>query len=748
MASEQWWNQELPGPVLDGVGTAGVTLDENAVHLSSDVDEDGGFAARWLVMTGGQVLVFTEAGELKRQLATADIEKVVAKKHVGGGMLAAELASGRELLLRFSAARASAFEVIARGFADFKSNGRIEGDKRHRPNNCPECGKTLRPHESMCANCVKRGQVLRRVWVYARPFKWRLALICLILLIGTLTSVLPFAMWKIFIDYIFNPVQPRASWLPLLVLSYAGVGVINAGMRALMQLQTVYVGQNLVYRIRGDLFNHVMRMGLPFFDRFQAGELMSRVDHDTGHLERLLIEVAQLVCRNVVLVVGILAAMLVINWKLALIALIPVPIVIFVSTTLIRWVMPVYHRQRQRHARMSGTLNSAFTGIRLVKAFGREEHEIDKFEARSREFRDTGIRLGRTFAMVFPVMGICMHLGVWLVWYYGGRNVLDGLTGAVPVVAAMTVGDLMAYIGLLSMFYHPFTELLRVSRWATGSLAAAQRIFDILDSPPDEAKGNGKLRLPRIKGKVHFANVTFGYEPLKPVLQEFELEVKPGEMIGLVGHSGAGKTTATNLLLRFYSPDDGQVRFDDHDIQDLDGDDLRHQMAAVPQDPYLFAGSAVENISYARQDAAPEDIVAATMAANAHGFIMDMPDAYDSAVGEKGQRMSAGERQRLTIARAILCDPRILILDEATSNVDTDTEKQIQEALDRLVKDRTTFAIAHRLSTLRNADRLVVLKKGRVQEIGSHDELMEQDGEYRRLVEIQSQMSKITTVGG
>jgi ATP-binding cassette subfamily B protein len=336
-------------------------------------------------------------------------------------------------------------------------------------------------------------------------------------------------------------------------------------------------------------------------------------------------------------------------------------------------------------------------------------------------------------------MGLSMQVGSWLIWYVGGYRVFEGI---------MTVGELFAFVGLLGMFYQPFTELLRISRWGTESLASAQRIFDILDVEPEKPKGETIDRVPQMRGHVHFDNVTFGYEPLKPVLKNFSLEVEPGEMIGLVGHSGAGKTTTTNLILNFYTVDEGELRIDGLDVDTIDRDDLRRQVAAVPQEPYLFAGSVAENIAYGKSTATPEEIITAAMAANAHEFIMNMPDGYDSAVGEQGQRMSTGERQRMTIARAIVCNPRILILDEATSSVDTDTEKQIQEALDRLVRDRTTFAIAHRLSTLRNADRLVVLKNGTIEEVGSHEELMERGGEYRRLVELQSELSRIATVGG
>jgi len=741
-----WLNDELPEDMRAAALSVGVTVDDEDIHLASDLNEHGDFSTRWLIMTKEHILVLTPEGQVERHLRVADVEKLEAQNHVGGGLLRAHVDSHVVPLVRYSAARALPFGTLARGFQQWKRGRSIDTDSGRRPNICPECGRRLSPHESVCSKCIKKWEVVRRIWHYGREFKGRLAIIAAVVLTGTVSTVLPFGLWKFLIDDVFNAAAPKASWLLWMVLTMVFLGVMQNAMRAVQQIQTVYVGQNLVYRIRADLFNHVMRMGLPFFDKFRAGELMSRVDHDTSRLERLLIEVFQLLFRNVVLVVGIMITLLIINWQLALIALLPLPFVVLVSVGLVRWVVPVFHRLRQRQARMSTSLNTAFTGVRLVKAFGREDWEIDRFDTRSQQFRDTNVQLGRTFALAFPIMGVSMQVGVWLIWYVGGRNVLSGIMDAAPV--AMSLGDLMAFVGLVGMFYNPFTELLRVSRWATDSLTSAQRIFDILDVEPDRPAEEASVPLPEMKGHVRFDNITFGYEPLKPVLRDFSLDVAPGEMIGLVGHSGAGKTTTTNLLMNFYNVDEGEISVDGVGVDKIGRDDLRRQVAAVPQEPYLFAGSVTENISYGKQDATPEEIIAASMAANAHGFIMDMPDGYDSAVGEQGQRMSTGERQRLTIARAIICNPRILILDEATSSVDTDTEKQIQEALDRLVKDRTTFAIAHRLSTLRNADRLVVLKDGTIEEVGSHEELLEKDGEYKRLVEIQSELSKIATVGG
>jgi ATP-binding cassette subfamily B protein len=322
----------------------------------------------------------------------------------------------------------------------------------------------------------------------------------------------------------------------------------------------------------------------------------------------------------------------------------------------------------------------------------------------------------------------------------GGRRVIGG--------DGMTLGLLMTFIAYLGMFYGPMQFLSRVADWLARALASAERIFEILDSEPDVREAAEAVAIPRIAGRIAFENVTFGYDAHKPVLKGVSFDVAEGEMIGLVGHSGAGKSTTINLVCRFYDVQDGAIRVDGIDIRQIAQSDLRSQLGVVLQETFLFNDSILENIRYARPEADREDVIAAAIAANAHDFIVRKPDGYDAVVGERGAALSGGERQRIAIARAILHNPRVLILDEATSSVDTDTEKQIQDAIARLIRGRTTLAIAHRLSTLRHANRLIVLKNGKIEEMGSHDELMEKKGEFHRLVQMQSELSRITAVQG
>jgi ATP-binding cassette subfamily B protein len=349
----------------------------------------------------------------------------------------------------------------------------------------------------------------------------------------------------------------------------------------------------------------------------------------------------------------------------------------------------------------------------------------------------------------FPMLFFIMGIGNLIVWYIGGYQVIqDSSLGAqlLPDRKVFTLGMFFTFIGYLGQFYGPLQFMSRVADFLSRSLASAERVFEVLDTESDVQDVEHPVPLPRIEGRVEFKDVTFGYEPHKPVLKEINFTVVPGEMIGLVGQSGAGKSTTINLICRFYEVQEGEIMIDGVNIKQIAQKDLRSQIGVVLQEPFLFSGSIYENIAFARPGATREDVMAAAKAANAHDFILRKPDGYDTQVGERGLTLSGGERQRISIARAILHNPRILILDEATASVDTDTERQIQDAIARLVKGRTTFAIAHRLSTLRNASRLVVLKDGQVAEVGTHEELIEAKGEFYRLVQMQQEMNKIIEV--
>jgi ATP-binding cassette subfamily B protein len=378
-------------------------------------------------------------------------------------------------------------------------------------------------------------------------------------------------------------------------------------------------------------------------------------------------------------------------------------------------------------------LSDSLSGIRVVRAFAQEGREVRRFGESSEALFESEYSAARLVNLLMPTLSVIIEFGQYPVWLVGGIMVVNG---------EMSFGRLMMFTGYLGMFYGPLQWLTNLADSVPRSLTAAERIFEVLDTEPEVADTENAVPLPHIQGDVEFRNVYFGYDRNKPILKDVSLHVRPGEMIGLVGKTGAGKSTFINLVCRFYDPQMGQVLIDGVDVRAVRLSDLRSQIGVVLQEPFLFSGTIAENIAYGKPDATPEEIMRAAKAANAHDFIMKFPDGYDTQVGERGGRLSGGERQRISIARAILHDPRILIFDEATSAVDTETEKQIQEAIERLVQNRTTFAIAHRLSTLRKADRIVVIDDGRIVEVGTHDELLDLRGHYWRLVQMQTDLTR------
>jgi ATP-binding cassette subfamily B protein len=484
----------------------------------------------------------------------------------------------------------------------------------------------------------------------------------------------------------------------------------------------------------------MQHLALRYFDKKETGGLMSRITRDSDYIHHMCAEGAEVLVRDGLLVLGIATMLFVTDWRLALWVMIPAPLIAIGTTFFWRRVHRIYHRLRHRWSRLFSRINEAISGVRVVKAFAQEQREVESVNERAYNLFEAGVRADRVWAVYFPMIGFSIAATTLLIWWFGGRQIIDN-TG-------FTLGQLVQFFTYVGMFYGPLQSLSRLNDWMQRAFTAAERVFEVIDTEPEEYDRAEAVSMPRLKGAIKIDNITFGYDKAQPVLRDVSLDVEAGEMIGLVGHSGAGKSTLINLICRFYDVDDGTIEIDGVNVRDIRLTDLRSQIGAVLQEPFLFNGSIADNIAYGKPSATPEEIIRAARGANAHEFIIRLPDGYDTIAGERGARLSGGERQRVSIARAILHNPAILVLDEATASVDTETEQQIQEAISRLISGRTTFAIAHRLSTLRNAHRLLVLEHGKVAELGTHDELLEARGTYHKLVDLQRQVSAIKAVDG
>jgi len=569
--------------------------------------------------------------------------------------------------------------------------------------------------------------VLRRLLAFMGPYRWWVlgAYACLLLLTVS-NLVIPRIIQRVIDDGIGKQ-QYRllVFYAVLIVLVYVVKGGFAFGQAYLSE----YVSQRVAYDVRNNMYDHLQRLSFAYHDRAQTGQIMSRVTADVDAIRMLTGSGLLNSVNAAVVLVSVLFLLYSTDWKLATLSLIPIPFLIFTTLRFGHVIRPVYGKTQQQFAVMNTVLQENLTGVRVVKAFHREQTEIEKYAAENLKFLKMNVQAVKIYSFTFPSMTFLAGVGTALTIWYGGSLVVQG---------RLSVGTLVAFNSYLALLIPPIRMLGPVVNVLTRAMASGERIFQILDAPSPVRQRADAIPLPVLRDAVRFEDVSFGYRAGQPVLKGISVEARSGEVVALVGSTGAGKSTLINLIPRFYDVSSGRITIDGHDVRDVTFTSLRRQIGMVLQESFLFSATIRENIAYGKPDATQEQVEAAARAARAHDFIESFAQGYDTEVGERGVTLSGGQKQRISIARALLMDPRILLLDDSTASVDSETEHLIQEALQELMRGRTTFVIAQRLSTVRHADQILVLDHGEIVERGKHEELLAYNGMYAHLHYLQS----------
>lgn len=743
-------------PLLEKAG-----LDADSVLFSreGDMTNDGAFC-RCLVCFDGDSLyaawfdedVSPKKGFGKRAVPeltlrgltavpSAEISELRAERYLTTGRLIAVCGGEERPVTGFTFARLKQFDDFVKVYNDYRETGKVTPPREEEKKGvCKKCGRPCPEDKDFCKKHDKSGAVAVRLFKFFGGYLPQVTAVVLIMLLSSAVTVFApqIGTRALFDNVISNPdgkpVEELIKALGTLVLSIFGLRLMNAVLTVIQQYVSATVMPGVMYDIKLRIFEAMQRLGLSFYSSKQTGSLMDRVVKDSNNVYWFFTDGLPRVIIDSSTIIGVFVISFMMNVKLSLMILVCVPVILIMLSAGTRFFRRLHHKVWVTTSKLDSAVSDNVRGQRVIKAFAKEDEELDNFASKSEYLRAAEVKLSLAESTIFPSIEI-----------FGG--ILYALVlgaGAVMVMRKeLTPGELLSFAVYVEMIKEPFSFFTWVSHWWARCRDSAQRIFEVCDAEPDVIEREDALSLDGLKGQIEINELEFEYEPARPVIKKLSLKVEAGEMLGIVGKTGAGKTTVANLIARLYDAKEGCVKIDGVDVKDLKLSELRRNVGLVSQEIYLFIGSIADNIRYARPDASMEEVIAAAKAACAHDFIMKLPDAYETRVGAGGQKLSGGERQRISIARTIIQDPKILILDEATAAMDTQTERNIQASLLDLKEGRTTIAIAHRLSTLRDSDSLAVIDDGRITEYGTYSELLRKKGEFYKQYKIQSEALKV-----
>lgn len=687
------------------------------------------------VVTEKRLFVISDDKILK-EYSLSDLLEIKNENGISCGLLYAvpKKTGAAELVVRYSGKHLARYAYVAKGCRILISGGREAVVSEEYEKLCPKCGRAL-PGTRECPHCARKKEGLaHELFVLVKPYKWQLLLIFVLMLSASLVTLLNPEIQKHLIDDILT--DPNGS-MGRALLCLVGMFFLSMGIAVINVLKNYFcsrLGTIVSTDMRRRLYGKIQTLSLSFIDERKPGDLMNRVLRDTMRISDFMSGPFCNLFTVLIILISVVIYMLVLDWKLALLSFIFVPVSIGIAVFFRHNIHRRFHMQRKKEDKINSNLRDVLSGMSVVKSYGKEEEEASHFADTADSYAETQRKNETFFAILFPLMQFLMGVGVYLVTFSGGKSILSG---------DKTIGELMQFISYATMMYSYFGWLSNLPRHLMNLVTSVERISDVMNQEPKIADSPDAVDH-KVEGDVEFKDVTFGYKTYEPVIEHVDLSVKKGEMIGLVGASGTGKSTMINLIMHLYDVNEGAILIDGIDLRKIKNSTYHSQIGVVLQETFLFSGTILNNIRFAKHDATTEEVIRAAKMANAHDFIMKLPDGYNTYVGEKGHNLSGGERQRIAIARAILIDPKILILDEATASLDTESEYLIQTALNRLTEGKTTFAIAHRLSTLKNADRLVVIDNHHIAEVGTHKELMDNKGIYYKLVMAQLEMQGST----